>query len=211
MIKIKVCGITSVDDALAAVDANCNWIGLNFVPRSPRCLNLEAAEEIASAIPKEIKKIAVFEDATVDQVIQIKDRLDIEFVQFHGSESENWCRQFRFPYIKALSIQAVVARRNRWEPYPSAEALLIDSSVAGKSGGTGIAFDWNNWPSGLHKSMILAGGLNPDNVAAAIQACDPDAVDVASGVESRTGKKEFELMKKFVEEVRNVEQNKSPV
>ena len=174
-------------------------------------MNLETAEEIASAIPKEIKKIAVFEDAPVDQVIQIKERLDIESMQFHGSESENWCRQFRFPYIKALSIQAVISATNRSEPFPSAEALLIDSSVAGKSGGTGVAFDWSNWPSGLHKSMILAGGLNPDNVAAAIQACDPDAVDVASGVETQTGKKEFELMKKFVEEVRKVEQNKSPV
>ena len=174
-------------------------------------MNLESAEEIASAIPKEIKKIAVFEDAAVDQVIQIKDRLDIESMQFHGSESENWCTQFRFPYIKALSIQAVIAQTNREELYPSAESLLIDSSVAGKSGGTGIAFDWNHWPSGLHKSMILAGGLNPNNVAAAIQACDPDAVDVASGVESQTGRKDFELMKKFVEEVRKVEQNKSTV
>lgn len=174
-------------------------------------MNMESAEAIASAIPKEIKKIAVFEDAPVDQVIQIKDRLGIESMQFHGSESENWCSQFRFPYIKALPIQAVIALADHSKPYQSAEALLIDSSVAGKSGGTGVAFDWNNWPRGLHKSMILAGGLNPDNVATAIQACDPDAVDVASGVESKTGKKEFELMKKFVEEVRKVEQNKSPV
>ena len=167
--------------------------------------------EIASALPGEIKKIAVFEDATVDQVLEVMDRLDIQSIQFHGSESEDWCRQFHFPYIKALSIQAATACTNSSKLYPSAEALLIDSSVAGKSGGTGVAFDWRNWPSGLHTSMILAGGLNPDNAAAAIQACNPEVVDVASGVELQTGKKEFELMKKFVEEVRKVEQNKPPV
>lgn len=211
MIKIKVCGITSVEDALAAIEAKCDWVGLNFVSRSPRCLSLQVAEEIDLAIPEQVTKIAVFENATIEEVKSVKDKLSIHFIQFHGNESENWCRKIRFPYIKALSIQDIDADNSGSLRYPSAEALLIDSSICGKSGGTGVAFDWSKWPKGIHRSLILAGGLNPENVAEAIKLCQPDVVDVASGVERQTGKKDFELMKKFVEEVRRVEQSKSAV
>ena len=204
MTKIKFCGITEPEDLISAVDAGCDWLGLNFIPASKRFVTRTKAEKILSAKPDEVAAIAVFANCEQSEIQETVAGLPISCLQFHGQELPTWCEQFELPYIKSMSIDQLEKDHNLIETYAEAEAILIDSTVDGKFGGTGVSFDWSLWPKNSVTPLILAGGLRPETVAEAIRVCQPYAVDVASGIENYEGRKDPELMRKFVAEVKSV-------
>jgi phosphoribosylanthranilate isomerase len=200
--RVKICGITRVQDALCAAEHGADAIGLVFYARSPRHLSIEQAATICAELPAFVTTVALFKDADADTVHRALDALPLDLLQFHGSEDEAFCTQFSRPYIKALAMQQnaeqVVAQA---EQYSSARGLLLDSHAPGEAGGSGEVFDWNTIPS-LARPLILAGGLSVDNVAAAIHTVKPYAVDISSGVESEPGIKDAALIAAFMKAVR---------
>ena len=202
MTRIKICGITSIEDALAAVDAGADALGFNFAA-GPRKIEPALAREIIAHLPPFVTVVGVFirEDPSV---AAIADGCGVRVIQLHGGESEGFARSlWPRPVIRVIhasdegAIQAIPS-------CASAAAILLDASVAGKLGGTGRTFDWDIAVRAKKygKPIILAGGLNPGNVAAAVAKVRPYAVDVASGVESSPGKKDCRLVREFIDNVR---------
>jgi len=201
-VRIKVCGMTRTEDALAASRLGVDAVGLVFHPKSPRHLNIEQARALVAGLPAFVTVTALFLDPSAEQVRQVLDGVRVELLQFHGGEPAEFCRSFDRPYIKAVPMgsHADVAEYTR--RHAGAAALLLDSHVAGQGGGTGVSFDWASLPRVVDgPPVILAGGLNPSNVAAAIRIVRPYGVDVASGVESKPGIKDEAKMAAFVREV----------
>jgi phosphoribosylanthranilate isomerase len=202
--RIKICGITRRDDALAAAAAGAHAIGLMFCPGSPRHLDAEKARAIRSALPPFVVAVAVFLDAPADAVRAVVDAVRPDLLQFHGRESEAFCANFGLPFLKTIPMSGV-------EPvafaaaYPGASGFLLDSHAPGQPGGSGQSFDWARVPRQLGAPLILAGGLNPHNVADAVRHVRPYAVDVSSGVESSPGIKDAGLITAFVKGVRRGE------
>ena len=202
--RVKICGITRPEDALTAVKAGADAIGLVFYGPSPRCVSLEQAQAIAQVIPPFVTITALFVDPTAEEVQKILDSVRIDLIQFHGDENEHFCEQFNTPYIKAIRVrntQDVVANRLR---FPSALAFLLDSFKPGVPGGTGETFDWSLIPQESQKPIILAGGLTAENIATAIQQVSPFAVDVSGGVEATKGIKDASKIQEFMNEVYRV-------
>ena len=200
MIRVKFCGITRVGDALAAASLGVDAIGLVFTPKSRRRIEPGSAVEVCRALPPFVSRVGLFMDQEADFITDILAQVPLDWLQFHGSETSQFCRQFRRPWIKALAMRGEPV--SDFAAYDTADALLLDSHVQGQPGGTGKPFDW----SGLtppKRPWILAGGLNPDNVAMACRQLQPHAVDVSSGVEASPGIKDDELMKTFMEAVRH--------
>ncbi len=205
--RIKICGITRPEDANAVVDAGADAIGLVFYPPSPRAVSIEQAQNVVADVPAFVTVTALFVNPTVEQVQSVLDSVRIDLIQFHGDEDDDFCRQFGHPYIKALRVRQasdVVALCLR---FPSALAVLLDSYKPGVPGGTGETFDWSLVPATPPTPIILAGGLDPDNVNHAIDVVRPYAVDVSGGVEAAKGIKEHGKITKFVNEVYRVDQN----
>lgn len=198
--RIKICGITRVEDALAAADAGADAIGLVFVEASARALDADRAAAICHALPPFVDRVGLFLDAPPDTVHAVLARVGLNWLQFHGNESAQYCRQFDRPWIKALAMGGAGAL----DPadYAEADALLLDSHAPGGLGGSGERFDWTRVPK-LDRPWILAGGLDPGNVAAACRQLGPDAVDVSSGVESSPGVKSDKLIHEFIKAARN--------
>jgi phosphoribosylanthranilate isomerase len=205
--RVKICGVTRPEDALHIALEGADAIGLVFYEKSPRCVTADRANEICRALPAFVTSVALFKDADTDRVHQILEQTQIDCLQFHGNESAEYCRQFGVPYIKALGMDAPngsqpdIARRA--EAYFEARGLLLDSHAPGKDGGTGKTFDWSMIPEDLPLPLILAGGLDATNVANAIEAASPYAVDVSSGVESEEGIKDKSRVTEFMKAVRN--------
>ena len=202
--RVKICGITRPEDALTAVKAGADAIGLVFYGPSPRCVSLEQAQAIAQVIPPFVTITALFVDPTAEEVQKILDSVRIDLIQFHGDENEHFCEQFNTPYIKAIRVrntQDVVANSLR---FPSALAFLLDSFKPGVPGGTGETFDWSLIPQESQKPIILAGGLTAENIATAIQQVTPFAVDVSGGVEATKGIKDASKIQEFMNEVYRV-------
>ncbi|MAE21299.1 MAG: phosphoribosylanthranilate isomerase [Pseudomonadota bacterium] len=205
--RIKICGITQAIDANAAVDAGADALGLVFYPPSPRAVSVEQAEEAVAAVPAFVSVTALFVNPSVEEVQSVIDNVRIDLLQFHGDEDDDFCRQFNRPYIKALRVRQasdVVASCVR---FPGALAILLDSYKPGVPGGTGETFDWSLVPETLPKPIILAGGLEPSNVAGAIQQVRPFAVDISGGVEATKGIKDHGKMTEFVKEVYRVDEH----
>ena len=202
-VRVKICGVTRLEDALQAVAVGADAIGLIFVPGSRRCLSLQQARRISNAIPPLVTRIALVMDPDPHDLDRILDQVSFDLIQFHGSETDAFCKRFGRPYIKAMSVDEIGAPG--WDhAYPGARGFIIDSHAAGAAGGTGKTFDWARFPNSgksTRRPLILAGGLNIENVATAIRACKPYAVDVSSGVESSPGVKDKRLMRKFMNEV----------
>lgn len=205
MTKIKFCGITRLDDAELAVGAGAWAIGLIFWPRSPRRCELDAAAEIAAAVKRRAEVVGVFVNATLDHVAQTADRVGLTMIQLHGEEGPAYCseaaRRTGCKVIKAARVRSG-ADVQALAPFHT-DYHLLDSYTAGVPGGTGETFSWEIARS--HRGripMILSGGLNPDNVADAIAAVRPYAVDVASGIELRPGRKDPEKLAAFAAAVR---------
>ena len=198
--RVKICGVTTPGDARTAADAGADAVGINFHPPSPRAVGPLMAAEIAAALPPFVAAVGVFVDPDADRVRRVLDRVRLDGLQFSGDESAEFCRSFGLPYIKTAGMAADFDFAAFEARYPDAQAILLDTHDDQLAGGTGRIFDWTVWPAS-DRRLILAGGLGPDNVAAAIAATRPYAVDVASGVEGDVkGRKDAALVRRFVEE-----------
>ncbi|MGB0582370.1 MAG: phosphoribosylanthranilate isomerase [Limisphaerales bacterium] len=205
-IKVKICGVTSLDDAMACVEAGTDALGLNFYEPSPRYLELAKAAEITKHLPPFVARVGLFVNASEDTVRETIEKTGINTLQFHGDETPEFCSQFApMKVIKAFRMQGAhtlhsLAKYN-------VDAYLLDSFDPGSPGGTGMIFNWDlaRQAKDEGKPIILAGGLDPENIAEAIHETWPYAVDVASGVESERGKKDINLVRRFIEIVRQVE------
>ena len=199
--RIKICGLTRIEDLHAAVDAGADAIGLVFYPPSPRFIDLPQAAELARAVPPLVTIVGLFVNADPVVVEETLAALPIHLLQFHGDEDERYCRQFDRPYIKAVRVKPGVDLVQCAAAYPSAQAILLDAFVDGFGGG-GKIFDWALIPSALRTPIILSGGLDAGNVAEAISRVRPAAVDVSSGVEVSRGIKDAAKIRAFIAAVR---------
>lgn len=200
-VRVKFCGFTSVEDALTAAALGVDAIGLVFVPRSKRCIDVGRAREIVAAVPAFVSTVGLFMDAPAAQVEAVLGRVPLDLLQFHGAEPPEYCASFGRPWVKALAMGDVIDVGAAASRYAEACGVLLDAHRSGEQGGTGIGFDWLRIPPELAPRIILAGGLAPDNVGAAIRALRPYAVDVASGIESAPGIKCPARMQAFMNEV----------
>lgn len=205
--RIKICGITRIEDALAAAAVGADAIGLVFFAKSPRHVAIDRAAEICAALPPFVTTVGLFVDAGADQVGDVLERVPLDLLQFHGDESAAECERHGRPYIKALRMRPGIDLRGAVAGYGSARGILLDTYRPGLPGGTGESFDWSQVPSDLKTPIILAGGLSPDNVAEAVRRVRPWAVDVSGGVESAPGVKDSGRIADFVEAVRTADRS----
>ncbi|OUS17892.1 N-(5'-phosphoribosyl)anthranilate isomerase [Gammaproteobacteria bacterium 50_400_T64] len=196
--KVKICGITCLEDAQAAVAAGADAIGLVFYPPSSRYVTPSVAAQIVAGLGPFVTTVGLFVNEDEALVKEILALTDMQLLQFHGDESEQYCRQFERPYIKALRMSPDLDPSKAMAAYPGACGYLFDAWQPDKFGGTGATFDWQRIVGLAGDNLILAGGLNPDNVDAAIEAVKPYAVDVSGGVELSPGKKDHRALKAFI-------------
>ncbi|MBB3059537.1 phosphoribosylanthranilate isomerase [Microbulbifer rhizosphaerae] len=197
--QVKICGITNIEDATAAVAAGADALGLVFYSASPRCIDGSRAAAIAAAVSPFVTLTGLFVNATAAEIEQVLAEVPLNLLQFHGDESAEYCEQFRRPYIKALRMKDGLDVLAAMAAHPKARGFLLDAYRPGVPGGTGETFDWQRVPQDSGREVILAGGLTPDNVAAAIAAARPQAVDVSGGVEATPGRKDHNKVREFVQ------------
>ena len=204
--RIKVCGITRPEDAYAASRLGVDAIGLVFYKPSSRYVSIELAQDIVAAVNPLVSVVGLFVDAGADFVHEVLQQVPLEVLQFHGNESSEFCESFHRPYFKALRVKN---GDNSWQKkadeYIGANAILLDKYSDKAAGGTGESFDWSQIAPDWNKPLILAGGLNVENVASAVRNIQPLAVDVSSGVESSPGIKDVTLMTHFVVQVKTAQ------
>ena len=215
--RVKICGITRVEDGLAAARAGADAIGLVFWPGTPRCVSHDQARAIAAALPAFVTVVGLFVDPEPDAVRAMLSAVPLDLLQFHGDEPPELCASFGRPYIKAVHVKPESDLLQYASRFSGARALLFDAfQPGGMPGGTGTTFDWNELPPQLtevsSRRLILSGGLTPDNVGAAIRQLRPWGVDVSSGVEMtgedgrpRQGIKSASKIFAFVREVRSAD------
>lgn len=197
-VRSKICGITRIEDALAAVEAGADAIGFVFYAKSPRAVNVQQARAIIRALPPFVTTVGLFVNASRCELGEILDAVPLDLLQFHGDESAEACEEWRRPYIKALRVKAGDDIAAAVAAFPGASGVLLDTYVEGVPGGTGEAFDWSLIPPDLSKPLILAGGLTPENVADAVARVRPYAVDVSGGVEASKGIKDHAKIRAFI-------------
>lgn len=202
---VKICGITRLEDALAAERAGALAVGLVFYVGSPRCVTPAKAAEIIRALPPFITTVGLFVNATAEEVRAALAEAPVELLQFHGEETPEFCRQFGRPYVKAVRMRPGVDLLQYVRAYRDAKALLLDTFVEGLQGGSGVTFDWSLIPRDLALPVILSGGLTAENVTDAVRRVRPLAVDVSSGVESAKGIKDASKIAAFMKGVRNAD------
>jgi phosphoribosylanthranilate isomerase len=201
MIKIKICGITNLEDALAAAAAGSDALGFNFYKKSPRCIEPSKAAEIIDQLPPFIVTVGIFVNEREDKIREILALTGVQAIQFHGDESPEFCQRFGGRVIKAFQVKDKESLNNM--AHYRVGAFLLDSYRNGVRGGTGVAFDWHlAVVAKTFGKVILAGGLTPENVTEAVKLVQPYGVDVAGGVEREKGIKDHMKMKKFIIEVR---------
>ncbi|MBZ4200713.1 MAG: phosphoribosylanthranilate isomerase [Methylotenera sp.] len=206
--RVKICGITRAEDALAAVTAGADAIGLVFYADSPRNLSLAQAAEISRQVPAFVSIVGLFVDAAPDFIRSVLAAVPLDVLQFHGEETPEQCANYGLPFIKAIRVKPQTNLLQCVKDFSTAKALLLDTYTPGVAGGTGHAFDWNLIPSAMTTDrpsglpvLILAGGLTTDNVASAIKQIRPYAVDVSGGVESAKGIKDAAKITGFMQAV----------
>ena len=200
-VRAKICGITRVDDAIAAVEQGADAIGLVFYEPSPRFVSIDAAQEICRALPPFVSIVGLFVGAESEYIESVCSSVPLTLLQFHGDESRPDCEKYGLPYIKAVRVRDAFDVSNVEKSHPAALGVLVDSYKAGVPGGTGETFNWDLLPENPSKPLILAGGLNPNNVRNAIAKVRPYAVDVSGGVEQSKGIKSPLLVEQFLKEV----------
>lgn len=199
MSRVKICGITNIEDAKVASASGVDAIGIVFFKSSPRAvMDLALAREIAIAVGPFVNVVGLFVDAEVEYVTKVLACVPLSCLQFHGNETKEYCDQFNRPYIKALRMKPGVDIKQLADRYDSASGILLDAYVKGLPGGTGSTFDWASIPT-LGKPLILAGGLNPENAAKAATEVKPYALDVSGGVESAPGRKNHKKIQSFIQ------------
>ncbi len=210
MVRVKICGIARVEDALAVAKSGADAIGLVFYEKSPRHVSIEKAAQLASALPPFVTVVGLFVNASAKAVRETLDSVSLDVLQFHGDETPAFCEQFHKPYLKAIRVKPGVDLLQCAALFHSAQGLLLDAHVEGIPGGTGAVFDWTLIPANLPLPLILSGGLDVENVAAAIRQVRPYAVDVSSGVEAcrgintLKGIKDAAKIARFMHEVRGL-------
>jgi phosphoribosylanthranilate isomerase len=209
LFRIKICGVTSAKDAQLVALAGADAVGLNFYPQSPRYIDLSMAEKIVGVLPKQMARVGIFVNPNPDEAVAVAERLKLDWIQLHGEEpaemmgrfgNHRVLRAFRFGNDSEQAIVDYLDDCQRRETRVA--AILIDAAATGELGGTGKLVDWNALVAARPKfgdiPLVLAGGLTPFNVAEAIALTRPDAVDVASGVESKPGSKDLLLLRAFI-------------
>lgn len=204
-VRIKICGITRVEDAQLAAELGAHAIGLVFHPGSPRAISFDAAARIAAALPAFISVVGLFVNADPANIRRAIAEVPLDLLQFHGDESPADCSLHGRRYIKAIRMAPGVDLVKCATDFHQSAGLLLDAHVQGAWGGTGQRFDWARVPAGLSRPVVLSGGLNPNNVAQGIRAVRPAAVDVSSGVESAPGIKDPEKLKQFIREAQHAD------
>ena len=205
--RIKICGITRPEDARAAAAAGADAIGLVFYPASPRAVTAAQAAEIVVAVPPFVTIVALFVDEPAEQILRILKNVPVDLLQFHGDESPEFCQQFARPWIKALRVREGTDIPAACDRYRDGRGMLLDAWQEGLPGGTGKSFDWHLASQMLPGSIVLAGGLNENNVAEAMAVTRPAAVDVSGGVESSPGIKDAGKIARFIAAVRSADEN----
>ena len=200
--RVKICGVTRVEDARHAAAMGADAIGLMMHPPSSRALSLEQAIEIRRVLPPFVTATAVFLDDSEDWIAQVLHQVRPDCLQFHGSESADFCASWGLPYLKAIPMGSIGDPLRYAQGFETAQGFLFDSNAAGRLGGSGDTFDWSKIPTSFDHPVVLAGGMNPSNVAEAITRVHPWGVDVSSGVEDSRGIKNAGLVERFIEEVR---------
>lgn len=204
MVRVKICGITRVEDALAAAAAGADALGLVFYAASPRAVSIEQARAIQQALPPFISTVGLFVDAAAEDVREVLAQVRLDMLQFHGNEPDEFCQQFGIPYLKAIRVRPGQDVNEAVAQWPGACGILLDSYRPGVPGGTGEVFDWTMIPVERKWSLVLAGGLDASNVQQAITQAHPWAVDVSGGVELAKGRKDTDKINAFIREAKRV-------
>ena len=197
-VRVKICGITRVQDLQAACDAGTDALGFVFYEKSPRHVTVEAAAALARALPPFVQSVGLFVNAEPALIERVLQAVPLDLLQFHGDETPADCVRYGRPYIKAVRVNRDTDLLKYAADFDAARGLLLDAFVPGVPGGTGERFDWSLIPPDLPKPIILSGGLTPDNVAEAVQRVRPWAVDVSSGVEASKGIKDAHQIARFI-------------
>ena len=203
--RTKICGITSIQDAQAAVDFGADALGFVFYPSSPRYIHPSDAAAIIHTLPPFVTCVGLFVNAEHEMLKKTVSDTGVDLVQFHGDESEYECGLSSKPWIKAIRVGEETDLAAEAKRYNGANSLLLDTMVRGSYGGTGKTFDWSLVPKNIDKPIILAGGLDQENVIGAINVTSPYAVDVSGGVELKKGVKDHAKMEEFIKRVRSIE------
>ena len=200
-VRSKICGITRIEDALAAAEAGADAIGFVFYAKSPRAVDVRQARAIIAELPPFVTTVGLFVNASRCELNEILEVVPLDLLQFHGDETPQDCEGYHRPWIKALRVRPGDDLEAACQLYAGARGILLDTYVAGVPGGTGEAFDWSLVPAHLSKPIILAGGLSADNVGQAIAQVRPYAVDVSGGVEQAKGIKDAAKIEAFMRAV----------
>ena len=200
-VRVKICGITRVEDALAAVEQGADAIGLVFYAPSSRAVSIAQAAAIARQVPAFVSVVGLFVNAEESFVQEVISQVGLDLLQFHGDETPEQCARYRLPFIKAVRVKADTNLVQCAKDYSASRALLLDTYTEGVAGGTGHVFDWGLIPPDLNKPLVLAGGLTVANVAVAIKQVKPYAVDVSGGVEVSKGIKDAAKVAAFMQQV----------
>ena len=203
--RVKICGVTTPEQAREAAAAGADAIGLVFHPSSRRCVTPEQAATIAAALPPFVTTVGLFVDPDPARVETVLEQVRLDCLQFHGRESADACARFGRPYLKAIAMGEGQDPRPAMDEHPLAQGFLLDSHGGGRSGGSGHRFDWQCVPDGLERPWLLAGGLDEQSVREALKELRPYGVDVSSGVESAPGIKDARRMRAFMRAVRESE------
>jgi len=206
--RVKICGLTRVEDVRAAVALGVDAIGLVFYPPSPRAVTPASAARLADAVPAFVTLVGLFVDAEPATILETLDQVPLGALQLHGREGPDDCVGYGLPWLKAIAVRPGVDIEREAERYAGAASLLLDTFDPRLAGGTGRRFDWDLVPPALAGSIVLAGGLEPGNVAEAIRRVRPYAVDVSGGVESSKGVKDQVKMQDFLTGVRDGDQSR---
>lgn len=205
MTRIKICGITRPEDALAVASCGADALGLVFHEKSPRHITLQQAARVAAVVPPFVTLVGLFVNPAEDAVREVLDQVPLDILQFHGEEEPEFCVRFGRPYLKAIRMRRDVDLIQCAARYADAQGLLLDAFVEGAHGGTGAMLDWALIPRNVPLPVILAGGLHAGNVAEAIRLVQPYAVDVSSGVEVSKGIKDAAKIAAFINEVKQAD------
>ncbi len=200
--RVKICGFTQVQDAVAAANLGVDAIGLVFYPPSPRNVSIDRAIDIVNALPAFVTVVALFVDESEAQIREVLSKVHIDCIQFHGDEPAEACEIYNKPYMKAIRMKPGLDVKELANQYQYASALLLDAYHPGIKGGSGSQFDWNLIPQQCSLPIILAGGLQIDNAKQAVESVRPYALDVSSGVEISKGIKDVAKMAAFVQETK---------
>ncbi len=207
MIRVKICGITNVPDALAAIDAGANLLGFNFYEKSPRCVTESEAAKIRPQLPRKVKAVGIFVNSPSADIAALCKSLKLDAAQLHGDETPAMVAELArsIDVIKAFRVEPEFPL-GTLDEYPEAFGFLFDAAHTGQYGGSGRTTDWDvARRAAMDRRIILAGGLKVENVAAAVRIVRPYGIDVASGVESAPGRKDHSRLREFIQEVRRAE------